>query len=666
DGKADKSTVFAEGLDMPMGFALAHTLSKPSSVYLGEGPDLLLLSDTDGDDRADTREVLLTGFGTGDTHQNISNFAWGPDRKLYFSQGLHSYSRVETPWGIVRGDTAGFFRFDPATLKLEPFCFPSSCSQNPCGIVFGKHGSLFIKSNNRELIYANPGLVPTTRQKNLVPIASIGATPGKSMGGEHVDSPHLPDWVQDNILIAGYYSHRVSAFPLVKEGAGYARVEPVEVLFSEHGSFRPVEIRIGPDGAIYVADWYNPIIGHYQASLRHPDRDEEHGRIWRITAKGRDLQRPNRWPYGYHQLRSTEVEDRVPFLGSVPWSEKTAVFPFPYGGDGSEPRSILGAILFAANHGDAQAFADVLQALDHPRDRFIDYALEQTVFALAAEWLPAAAAGKLEFTKPEHLAYALETLGGEDALEIARLELAKEDLSREARVSFRKVLARSGNADDLLHLLQSNPEAEVIAEIERGAAIRKMLRPSPGFVPALRKWCESEDLVLRQEAIRLAGTWRVKPLAETVREVFEVSHRDPEFLAETARALARIEGSDSVDSLLGSFSGSGAIVKAANADALVPITPERNASAVVGELASVRTAEEAMPLIRPFLAQKDASAVLLDTWRKSPPGKESAGVVISALSRMGSQDEALLAFLQDAMGVVSGARAYSADFVNKL
>ena len=115
------------------------------------------------------------------------------------------------------------------------------------------------------------------------------------MGGEVVASAHLPDWLQGHLLISGYYAHGIHAFPLIKKGAGYAKVEPVELMVAGHESFRPVGTRIGPDGAIYIADWFNPIIGHYQASLRHPDRDREHGRIWRMTAKDRDLSNPKDW-----------------------------------------------------------------------------------------------------------------------------------------------------------------------------------------------------------------------------------------------------------------------------------------------------------------------------------------------------------------------------------
>jgi glucose/arabinose dehydrogenase len=79
DGRADKTTVFADGLNMPTGFAIGH-----GGAYIGEGNDLLHLEDTDGDDQADTRRVLLTGFGTGDTHQNINSFTWSPGGEILF------------------------------------------------------------------------------------------------------------------------------------------------------------------------------------------------------------------------------------------------------------------------------------------------------------------------------------------------------------------------------------------------------------------------------------------------------------------------------------------------------------------------------------------------------------------------------------------------------
>ncbi|HAE10672.1 MAG TPA: hypothetical protein DCG39_03415 [Opitutae bacterium] len=106
---------------------------------------------------------------------------------------------------------------------------------------------------------------------------------------EIVDSPHLPDDLQGDFLIAGYYARNVARLRPTIDGAGH-RLQTLEpLLTSSHNAFRPVDLNMGPDGAIYLADWFNPIIGHYQASLRHPNRDKTHGRIWRITAKGRPL-----------------------------------------------------------------------------------------------------------------------------------------------------------------------------------------------------------------------------------------------------------------------------------------------------------------------------------------------------------------------------------------
>jgi len=126
DGRSDKTSVFADGLDMPTGFALGN-----GGVYLGEGDDLIFLQDTDGDDQADSRELILSGFGTGDTHQNINSFTWSPGGELLFCQGLHNFARVETPWGIVRMDEHGVWRLRPKRRQLH--AFRGGSGQNPWG-----------------------------------------------------------------------------------------------------------------------------------------------------------------------------------------------------------------------------------------------------------------------------------------------------------------------------------------------------------------------------------------------------------------------------------------------------------------------------------------------------------------------------------------------------
>ncbi|MEM1442676.1 MAG: PVC-type heme-binding CxxCH protein, partial [Verrucomicrobiota bacterium] len=638
DNRADQSTIFADGLDMPMGFALGN-----GGVYLGEGPDLLFLQDTDGDNKADSRQVLLTGFGTGDTHQNISNFTWGPDGGLWFAQGLHCYSRVETPWGIVRGDAAGFWRFDPETLRLDPYCFPSSCSQNPCGIVFDKTGALFIKSNNRELIYATPGLVPTARQKNLVPVASIGATPGKSMGGEYVDSIHLPEWIQNHVLIAGYYANRVTAFPLVKEGAGYAKIEPVEILFSEHGSFRPVEIRIGPDGAIYVADWFNPIIGHYQASLRHPDRDEEHGRIWRITAKGRELNDKSMWS-GQQRFPDRPVPDA----------------------ESDEPRDRLAAVLASANSDSPAELVKALRVLDHPRDRFLDYALDQTIHATMANWFPALEKGELEFEKPEHLAFALETLGTDEAIQYARNALDQSIPSEEPRSLFVRVVSRSKNPSDWLYLAKNYSNDPYILSSLADSAPAGRKAPVPRADVIVGPLLSHENAAVRAEALRLAGLWKLVGLAEPVREALRGSSNTVTERSAAASALVRLEGGVAAEDLIEVYSTGDRDLKSELLQPLATVAPVRAALLALQDMEKDGKAEDISSFLTPFFSRAQGTEALAKAVEAKGISKETASQVTAAMNRVGKSDEKLMGLLQDAMGITSGPRSYSPDFVAAL
>ena len=114
DGQADRSTVFADGLNIPTGLETAD-----GGVYVGQATDLLFLRDLDDDGHADERQVLLSGFGTGDTHQAINSFTWSPDGELFFCQGDGIESRVETPWGVSSLYQAGVYRLRPGRLQLH-------------------------------------------------------------------------------------------------------------------------------------------------------------------------------------------------------------------------------------------------------------------------------------------------------------------------------------------------------------------------------------------------------------------------------------------------------------------------------------------------------------------------------------------------------------------
>src|SRR5579871_3868046 len=118
-----------------------------------------------------------------------------------------------------------------------------------------------------------------------------GLNPGhpKYCGHEIISGRHLPDEWQGNLITNDFRGHRVCRFTLAPEGAGYTATLQADLIRSTHPAFRPVDVKMGPDGAIYIADWYNPIIQHGEVDFRDPRRDVSHGRIWRIAAKGRPL-----------------------------------------------------------------------------------------------------------------------------------------------------------------------------------------------------------------------------------------------------------------------------------------------------------------------------------------------------------------------------------------
>jgi putative heme-binding domain-containing protein len=284
DGRCDKTTVFARGLMIPTGLELGD-----GGAYIGHGTELLFLKDTDGDDQADERRVLLRGFGTGDNHQNINSFRWGLGGELWMCQGLHIHSNVETPWGLVRLHQAGLWRLRPRLMKLEGFYGSEHEPQNPWGYVFTDWGEpIVIAGNNSSAIYPVPGLVVNHRD-DAPPLIWKNGQGRKSSGGEIVGTTHFPPEWQGMLIIGGYINNAVWALKISDDGAGFSLEDRPPLIRSTSRNFRPVDAKFGPDGALYLCDWFNPIIGHYQASFRHPDRDKSHGRIWRVTAQGRPL-----------------------------------------------------------------------------------------------------------------------------------------------------------------------------------------------------------------------------------------------------------------------------------------------------------------------------------------------------------------------------------------
>jgi putative heme-binding domain-containing protein len=282
DGRADHTTVFADGLMIPSGLELGD-----GGVYVGSGTELLHLRDADGDGRADERRVVFQGFGTGDTHQTINSFTWGPSGELLLSQGLHAVSRVETPWGVEELRQAGVWRFWPRRLRLDAFWDGAMGAHNPFGNVFDRWGQPFVfAGNGHGVYYLTPAMI---RTDHFLEQRSLWNQGRKFGGGDFAENSHWPEANRHEVISGGYLQNTVERFRITDDGAGFRAERLAPLIESTNTAFRIVDARFGPDGALYLCDWYNPVIGHYQASFRHPDRDKAHGRIWRVTAKGRPL-----------------------------------------------------------------------------------------------------------------------------------------------------------------------------------------------------------------------------------------------------------------------------------------------------------------------------------------------------------------------------------------
>jgi putative heme-binding domain-containing protein len=280
DGKAETSTVFAEGMLMPTAI-----LPGDGGCYVGQSTDLLHFKDTNGDGKADTRTRVLSGFGTEDTHHNLHTLRRGPDGKLWMNQSIYTRTDTETPNGLMRLKSGGIMKFDPRADKIETV-FYGWC--NAWGHQFDKYGQSFVTdgAGGGGINWAVPGAMYFTyagAEKTLDSI-SPGSYP-KFCGLEIIESPNFPAEWQGNMITCDFRAQRVVRFSVTESGSGYAAQEVGDLLRSTDVNFRPIDVKIGPDGALYIADWSNPIINHGEVDFRDPRRDREHGRIWRVQKK---------------------------------------------------------------------------------------------------------------------------------------------------------------------------------------------------------------------------------------------------------------------------------------------------------------------------------------------------------------------------------------------
>jgi putative membrane-bound dehydrogenase-like protein len=302
DGRADKFTVFAEGLNIPSGIAVGH-----GGVWVANAPDILFLQDTDGDGKADKSEVVVTGFGRTDTHELPNSLTWGPDGWLYGLNGVFNYSDVKYR-GKEYQFTCALFRIHPKTRDFELFAEGTS---NPWGVAWNQEGSAFLSAcvidhlwhlTETGYYHRQGGPYPPFTWK-IESIVKHKHQKAAYCGIHFFDSDAYPEAYRERLFMGNIHGNCINTDVLQRDGSTYFATPEPDFLSANDAWFMPVVQKTGPDGSLYVLDWYDQY--HcYQDARRDPEGlDRLKGRLYRVRYQ--DTPRPKRFDL------ATEDDDQL-------------------------------------------------------------------------------------------------------------------------------------------------------------------------------------------------------------------------------------------------------------------------------------------------------------------------------------------------------------------
>ena len=285
DGKADKFSVFADGLNIPSGVAVGH-----GGVWVANAPDILFLQDTDGDGKADRREVVVTGFGRDDTHELPNTLAWGPDGWLYGWNGVFNPSHI-----VHRNQTYDFtcaiFRIHPKTRDFEIFCEGTS---NPWGIAWDNEGSAFSSAcvidhlwhlTESGYYHRQGGPYPPFTWK-IESIVESKHQKAAYCGILFYDSDAYPPEYRGKLYMGNIHGNALNVDSLKRRGSTYIGTAEPDFLSANDAWFMPVSQKTGPDGSIYVLDWYDRYHCYQDANRDPGGIDRLKGRLYRVRHEG--------------------------------------------------------------------------------------------------------------------------------------------------------------------------------------------------------------------------------------------------------------------------------------------------------------------------------------------------------------------------------------------
>jgi putative membrane-bound dehydrogenase-like protein len=284
DGKFDKVTVFADGLNIPSGLNLGY-----GGVWVANSPDILFLQDTDGDGKADKKEVVVTGFGRFDTHELPNSLTWGPDGWLYGWNGVFNPAHVVQN-GKTFDFTCAMFRIHPRTREFQVFAEGTS---NPWAITWNGDGEAFASAcvidhlwhiTESGYYYRQGGPYPpfTWWKDSIVKDHHQKAA---YCGILYVDSDAMPEEYRGKLFMGNIHGNCINVDEIKPDGATYAASGKPDFLNANDAWFMPVSQKIGPDGCLYVLDWYDRYHCYQDAQRDPAGIDRDRGRIYRIRYK---------------------------------------------------------------------------------------------------------------------------------------------------------------------------------------------------------------------------------------------------------------------------------------------------------------------------------------------------------------------------------------------
>jgi putative membrane-bound dehydrogenase-like protein len=300
DGKADKFSVFMEGLNIPSGIAVGH-----GGVWIANSPDILFVQDTDGDGKADMSEVVVTGFGRDDTHELPNSLTWGPDGWLYGLNGVFNPAHVvygpknpnfqegQNPWDF----TCAMFRIHPKTREFQVFCEGTS---NPWGIAFNDEGEAFVSAcvidhlwhlTETGYYHRQGGPYPPFTWK-IESIVSHKHQKAAYCGIHWYDSDAYPEQYRKKLYMGNIHGSCINSDSIERFESTYKASPGPDLLSANDAWFMPVVQKTGPDGCLYILDWYDRYHCYQDANRDPAGIDRLKGRLYRLRYKDTPRAKP--------------------------------------------------------------------------------------------------------------------------------------------------------------------------------------------------------------------------------------------------------------------------------------------------------------------------------------------------------------------------------------